>query len=613
MNPRFLFAALCGLAGALLCVTAAWPKPAGPAKPSVLLITIDTWRWDYIGAAGTGKVLTPTLDRLAAEGAYFRKALTSCPLTTPAHATILTGLLPYHHGIRDNFHYRLKGNVETLASAFAMRGYKTLAVVSGAPLRRMYGLDRGFQQYDDAGLGKEGDYSFTPSRRPGGEATDKAISMLEKAKGVAPVFLWVHYYDLHFPYAAPLPFSARYPNDQYAAAAAYVDSEIGRLLKGLPKTEGRDWIVAVTGDHGEGLGDHGEKTHGILLYESTVEVPLIIWMGHPLKLAADVHPGLVDIAPTLCSLAGVSLSASLDGADLTKAIPADRWLSSESVYPAMAYGLNPIFLLRQGPLAWIHYSLDEVYNVQEDPSQALDLSRSDGAAFAAKAATQSALFFGKDPVAGFLGTTLSLPSSDINALRGLGYVGGAVPAKAEIQSADLRLFVSDIHRFDAALACFEKGQYERAEALIREFLGKYPRSSRGCMELGLTLAAQKKYQEAASAFTKALSIDPLDAVSSLNLGNITMMRGDKIGALKLYEQSLKAEEQQPEAHLNAALIMKDMPGKASEACKHLRRFLELAPDDPEVPAIRALLSELTVTSRKPSPRPSCSDTKKKIE
>jgi Tfp pilus assembly protein PilF len=567
------------------------PATAG-APPSLLLVTIDTWRWDYIGVSGSGKVATPALDRLAAQGVYYQKTLTACPLTTPAHATILTGLVPHRHGVRDNFHYRLKQGVETVASACLKKGYKTLAVVSGAPLRRMYGLDKGFQQYDDSGLGKEGDFSFTPSRRPAGEATSRAISMLGKVKGQAPILLWVHYYDLHAPCKAPAPFSSRYPNDAYAAAAAYVDTEIGRLLAGLPKTGGRDWIVAVTGDHGEGLGDHGEKSHGILLYESTVEVPLIIWTGHPLKLAAYVHPGLVDVAPTLCSLAGVSFSASLDGADLSKSIPEDRWLSSESAYAEMAYGVNPIFLLRQGNTVWIHSAVDEVYDVNKDPAQTTDLAHSSGAAFSAQAVGHTAWFFGKTPAADFLGTTLSLSSGEADAIRGLGYVGGRVPAEAEVQPADLRLFVRDMNKFDTALAYFEEGAYERAEAAIREFLAKYPRSSRGYMELGLALVARKKYQEAASAFTKAIGIDPLDSVSALNLGNIHMMEGDRAGALKLYEQSLKAEEQQPEAHLNAALILKDTPGKASEACVHLRRFLELAPADREAPAIRKLMMEL---------------------
>lgn len=599
MNRAFWLLSLALVsAGSPRLASGAQPLTSAPVHiPSVLLVTIDTWRWDYVGAAKTGKVATPNLDRLAREGAYFPKALTPCPLTTPAHATILTGLIPHRHGIRDNLHFRLEEGIETLASAFGKRGYSTMAVVSGSPLRKIYGLDRGFQRYDDSGLGKEGDFSFTPSRRRADETTRRALAFAKP--GAKPVFLWVHYYDLHAPCRAPSPFAERYPRDPYAAAVAYVDSEVGKVVAALPHDPGRKWIILVTGDHGEGLGDHGEASHGLLLYESTVEVPLILWTGGALKAPAGGHPGLVDVAPTLCAMAGVPPPPSMDGTSLLSGVPPGRWLSSESAYVTLAYGLNPIFLLRKGPDVWVRHGVEEVYNLERDPGQMNNLAGSSGAAFAREASGQTARFFGEDPVADFLGTTLALPASDAQALRGLGYIGGPVPAKGAVMRADLRVFVKDMARFNAAMSDAEAGRYAQAAWGFRNFLAKYPRSARGYLELGLCLLGQKKFDDAATAFSRALGLDPLDAVSALNLGNLRMMKGDSVGALRLYERSLKAEEQQPEAHLNAALALKDDPRRTGEAAIHLKRFLELAPDDREAPAIRALLAQLQSGAGRP--------------
>ncbi len=199
---------------------AAAPRPAAAGRhPSILLVTIDTWRWDALGVSGSGRVATPRLDALASGGVYLRKVQTTCPLTTPAHATILTGLLPRRHGVRDNAHYRLNPGVETLASVLARAGYFTAAVVSGAPLRKLYGLDRGFASYDDSGLLGEGEEAFVPSQRPADRATDRAVSALASLPAGRPAFLWVHYYDPHIPYAPPEPYRSR-----YAAAPTMVRS-----------------------------------------------------------------------------------------------------------------------------------------------------------------------------------------------------------------------------------------------------------------------------------------------------------------------------------------------------------------------------------------------------
>ena len=570
------------------------PESKSFKDSSVLLVTIDTWRWDYIGASGQGKVKTPNLDRLAEEGTYYPKAQVPCPLTTPSHATILTGLTPYHHGIRDNAHFRLSKGIPTLGSLFSKAGYKTMAVVSGAPLRRVYGLDNGFDIYDDSGLSAEKEDSFSPSRRRGDITTNKALSLLSGVDSKRPVFLWVHYYDLHSPPTRVKPFSTMYSKDTYASAAAFVDSELGKLISFISKDRGRNWVVVVVGDHGEGLGDHGERTHGVMLYESTLEVPLIIYTSKgSLKLSRKGHPALIDIAPTLCAITGVKPPEDIDGVNLLDGIPAERRLSGESLYPEIAYGVTPVFLLRHEDKVWIKQAVQEVYDLSKDPGEMHDLiGTREGKKFAEESSRKFGDFFGSEKEGGLGKADLTPRGTDLRALRSLGYISGSIPRGRGLLKVDLRDFIVDKEEFDGALRDYMAGNYSKAEQGIKRFLAKYPRSDRGWMELGNTLVARKQFGEASKAFSRALKCDPGDAVSALNLGNIKMMRGDAVGALKLYELSLSNEEQQAEAHLNAGLILARKLNRPAEAIPHLKRFLELAPKDRDVPAVRRLLVSL---------------------
>jgi arylsulfatase A-like enzyme len=306
--------------------------PPGPVAPSsepqlnLLLITIDTLRADRLGRG-----LTPTLDRLAAGGLAFTRARTTVPLTLPAHATLLTGLLPIHHGLHENGGGRLSGH-PTLATILRGRGYQTGAAIGAFVLGRQFGLNEGFQAYDDT-VPRDPDRSTTlESQRRASAVTDAALTVVgglarAGASGAAsPWFLWAHYYDPHWPYDPPAAFLARANQGAYDGEVAYADSEVARLLASLPRSGSRDTLVVIAGDHGESLGEHGEATHGMLLFDGALRVPLIFAR---LDAAGAVAPpargasgrrvenvSLADVAPTVLDRMGIPQPPDMDGRSL---------------------------------------------------------------------------------------------------------------------------------------------------------------------------------------------------------------------------------------------------------------------------------------------------------
>lgn len=351
-----------------------------PAGPNVLLVTIDTLRADHVGAYGAARSETPTLDGLAARGVLFETAIASAPLTLPSHATILTGLYPPSHGARHNGIHRVDESVETMAELFRAGGWSTGAVVGATVLNSEFGLSQGFDVYDDAletGVGAGG---IRYPERKASEVTDRAINWLATV-GDRPFLLWVHYYDPHAPYAPPEPQRARFGDRPYDGEVAYVDQELGRLLDSL-RASGTldDTVVAVTSDHGEGLGDHGETTHAYFVYETVLRVPLILaGPGIPHGVVVPGVTSLASVAGTLETLAGLSPSANRDGPELTGtwqpalggvgAQTAQGWAYAEGMASQFDHGWSPLYAIRTAAHHFIRAPREELYEVETDPDQ----------------------------------------------------------------------------------------------------------------------------------------------------------------------------------------------------------------------------------------------------
>lgn len=368
--------------------------PSGPAAApgsargyDVLLVTFDTARADAFGCYGAGDASTPVVDRLAARGVRFERAVSPAPITLPSHSSLLTGLEPLAHGVRNNATFRLADGHVTLAEEFQRAGYATAAFVGSFVLDERYGLAQGFARYDDeigreAGDAEDGAKEGHFLQRSAQQVTDAAIAWLAEPRD-APFFLWVHYYDAHAPYeppsgygpppAGPLdPFDAAVNRARYLGEISYADAQLGRLLAAIGDERLSRTLSIVTSDHGEGLGEHGEYTHTIFVYGATVAVPLVVScpsLFERAQVVSDRIAGLVDVAPTILSLAGLPPLARCDGIDLLGAKQPGRAVYGESLVPLYHHGWAPLHFLETLDDKLIRAPKPEYYDLREDRAE----------------------------------------------------------------------------------------------------------------------------------------------------------------------------------------------------------------------------------------------------
>lgn len=567
----------------LLCLTAS-PREGGR---NFLLVTIDTWRADYISASGMGKVATPFLDKLAGEGRYIKFAESTCPMTTPAHASILTGLYPNRHGIRDNRNFSLDGGAVTLAQLFKQRGYLTAAVVSGKPLQKRYGLDRGFDQYDDREMDEEGktDRLLKGSLKTGREAAVLALSISEKAKG--DLFLWLHMYDPHFPYNPPREFSRKYPRDLYAGEVSYVDAVLADFMPRLLASKEGRWTVIIAGDHGEALGDHGEQRHGILLYASTRTVPLICWDSRErIRPFGNGVKSLIDIFPSAQEIFGLPPS-KCDGVSLFNDTKDRRSLFSETFFP-LCFAANPGYSVRTDSQVFIkHGSSSEVYADGFPEGRNLSAERRE---FALRSRELLKKYSSEG---GRLTPNLRLTAEEQRALASLGYIGSFSGDTDKITTCDLRDLAADFTAYyERGDEMTNKGNLNILLAEFDRLLKKYPFSPMLHCDKSKMLIEMRRYEQAEEECKVCLMLDQANATACSNLANLKAMKGKFAEAEKYYLLSLSRDEGSAIAHLNLGLIYFEKMNKNREAAEHLKRFLELAPEHQRASEVKEVLRKI---------------------
>jgi len=389
---------------------------------NLLLVTLDTTRADRLGVYGNSAIKTPTLDHLAATGVVFSTVTAVAPLTLPAHASLMTGRYPTSHGVRANGLFRLGDEFETLAERLLAAGYRTGAVVSSFVLDEQFGLSQGFEVYDD-NLG-EGQLEDSRHYREQSAAvtTERALRWLKEVR-TERFFLWVHYFDPHHEYAPPSPFAERYADNAYDGEIAYVDDALGRLLDGLAGSRSRT-LVAVVGDHGEGLGQHSEMTHSYLSYDATLRVPLILQAGE--RLGGGVHiarpVSQVDVAPMLASLLGVPFAGGGVTQDLFAPAKEEHPVFFETLAGRLDYGWEPLFGVAVGHMKYIHSSVPELYDRERDPDELVNLAPGDPATTERLGRLVRDMF--SDDLAAVPTPSVDLGLEDLERLQGLGYMGG---------------------------------------------------------------------------------------------------------------------------------------------------------------------------------------------
>ncbi len=367
---------------AAVCVLLAGCAASPP--PNVVIITLDTTRADHLACYGYPRPTTPRIDELASEGTVFDRCLSPVPVTLPSHATIFTGTYPTFHGVRDNAGFELPEQMTTLAEVLNGRGYSTAAFIGAFPLDSRFKLDQGFRVYDDDvrppsgdSLGRAPADQLFYEERKADDVTEAALTWLDDNSG-GPFFIWLHYFDPHMPYNAPDPFNELFAESPYAAEIAFTDDNVGRFVDVLRKERLIDHtLVVVVGDHGEGLGDHGELTHGLTIYDSILRVPLIIRVPGqaPGRIPSAVQT--IDVMPTVCELVGVEIPPEVQGSSLVAQMGGgaspERDSYFESLRGRLQYGWSPIFGLGQGEWKFIAAPEPELFNVARDPGETHNL------------------------------------------------------------------------------------------------------------------------------------------------------------------------------------------------------------------------------------------------
>ena len=575
------------LAGAGAALVWFWPGRAPAplvertADQNVLLVTIDTLRADALGSYG-GPAATPNLDRLAAAGARFEFAHAHAVVTLPSHASILTGHYPFEHGIHDNSGYRLPDDSRTLASMLRAEGFATGAFVAAFPLDSQFGLDQGFDVYDDRfGVG-EGPSDFTIAERPAEAVVAVARAWTELQGG--PWFAWVHLFDPHAVYSPPPPFDARYAGSPYHGEVAYADHALGPLLGAARAGGGRPTLVVVTSDHGEALGEHGERTHGLFAYEATLRVPLILAQvgrtaeGLPTDAVVSAEPVRhVDIVPSILDALALPAPPALPGRSLLDPAPAAGGTEPLSYFEALSASLNRGWAPLRGVLAgrdkYIDLPLPELYGLEADPAESDNLV--DGRAGRAR---ELRTVMRDLPASNPLDRRIAETAEVAERLRSLGYLRGTAPAKEGHSAADdpKRLVHLDdaVHR---GVDLFQRGRTREAIEIYRGVIAERPELELAHRHLAFLHWSLGQADEAIATLTRARDAGIASPAAAGQLGIYLAESGRADQAVPLLE-ALVAGERPAIDPLNALGIAYARRGDADRALQTFTRVLELDRD-----------------------------------
>ncbi len=567
---------------AVSLLTACAPAPAagtgGPAAtaPNILLVTLDTFRADRLGQG-----FTPTLDRLASQGLHFTNARSVAPLTLPAHVSIMTGQRPPRHGVRLNGAVR-EGGATTLAAQLRAAGYHTGAVVGAFVLDRRFGLGDGFDEYDDD-IARDPDAMDTlHAERPAGLVVDRAIAMLAQATGTAPWLQWVHLYDAHAPYAPPSAALTRAGGDAYNGEIAYVDEQLARLLDAVGRRpDAARTAIVVVGDHGESLGAHDEATHGMLVFEPALRVPLVVRAP---GVAAEVRHdavSIIDIAPSVLALAGQPAAAA-DGRNLlmTPAAAVDSYAESE--YPTVA-AWTPVAALVRGPWKLVMADRARLFDLRTDPGESQDVA----AAHAATARELTAQLQGMRRVAatpGASGAAAPVSAETAQRLRSLGYVAASAP-RAGTADVDPASAIRDWSAFEGALTDSRTGRLARALPVLAHLTATYPDSPIFASTYARALAASRRAPEALTRLRTAVARWPGDWSLYHELAVVARDTGARDEALRAEDAALALSPRAPSA-LNGKGLLLAEAGNHAEAA---RVFAQAVEHDPTNAGYRANL------------------------
>ncbi len=552
-------------------------------KTNVILITLDTVRADHLACYGYKKIKTPNIDYLANKGILFKKAIASAPITLPSHTSILTGLYPFNIGVRNNGMYRLTDNANTLATVLKKNGYQTAAFVSATVLKSIFNLNQGFDLYDEK-MSKQKKITGELVERDAKAVSDAALNWLKNNNKI-PYFLWIHYFDAHYPYEPPDKFFKEYKGNPYDGEIAYIDSELEKLINYFKKMSklGQDFIIVIVADHGEGLWEHGEPDHSIFLYQETIHVPLIISFFPELNKNIKINSLVrtIDIMPTILDYLSLPIPENIDGKSLLplieKKIPSlNEEAYSETLVPKEEFGWSPLYSLQNDQWKFILAPEAEFYNLNHDPREKINLINISNRKQQQILKTKLLSLIPKEET---IQPRIppNLTQEDLEKLSALGYLG--IPNKKEETLIDPKSQKEIIKLMFQGANLFIQGKYNETIELIHKVLQKNPFNRQALMWIVQSYLALGNFNEALKYAKINLNLGDPAGILHFNLGNIYYNSGNEKEAEEYYKKAAAINPYFANPLLNLALINLKR-GKIESAKEYIFKVFKLTKNNP---------------------------------
>lgn len=568
---------------------------AQSTRPNVVIVTIDTLRADHVGCYGYRAGQTPNIDSLAHSSTLFTHAYTPVPITLPAHSALFTGSFPMATGMHDFSGNKLPSSAVTLATVLRQHNYSTAAFLGAAVLDSRFGLDQGFDTYfDHFDFSRLDETSLDMVKRSGDQVMDNVLDWL-RTNPRQPFFLWVHLYDAHYPYTPPEPYASRFATRPYDGEIAFADAQVGRLmvrLKDLGVYDGA--VLVLAADHGEGLGDHGEKTHGFFVYNSTLHVPLLIKVPGAASKTIDQETSLVDVMPTVLQALQLPVPVGVQGRSLLSEIlgkPSSGAsnLYAESYLPLLHFHWSPLRALQSGGMKYIDAPRPELYDTRADPQETRNLLAGKQSVAHEMHEELQAMVRRYTPAGGD-GTRESVPTDPALAdrLRSLGYVaisGGSYSDSSGKALADPKDRIQVYDLFSEAMADGQHGRYSESLAKLHEAEKTEPSLLPICYLQALDYYRLKDFSHAEERLKASLALDPKFALATYYLGLTEIMHGDFEAARAALARTLELDPTNFAAAYNLGAV-EVKQGRVPDALRDFERATQINPQ--YAPAFEAM-------------------------
>jgi arylsulfatase A-like enzyme/Tfp pilus assembly protein PilF len=560
------------------------------ARPNVIVITVDTLRADHLGCYGGSRVDTPNIDALARSSARFAKAYTPVPITLPAHSVLFTGSFPMATGIHDFGGNKLPRSAVTLAKVLRDNGYATAAFIGAAVLDSRFGLNQGFDTYfDHFDFNRLDEANLDLTRHSGDEVAAETLAWLEKNPR-QPFLVWMHLYDPHAPYAPPEPYATRYAGRPYDGAIAFADAQVGRLIASLKNRRLYDGsVIVLAGDHGEGLGEHGEKNHGFFIYDSTLHVPLLIKAPGVIPRVVMDPVSLVDVMPTVLQALGIATPPSVQGRSLygmalgRSPSAGSSNLYAETYLPLLHFGWSQLRGIQYGNLKYIDAPRPELYDTRTDPHELKNLFGLGQAVGNDLHDRLLGVVRRYTPAAATSAQTGEKELTDpalLDRLRSLGYVAISTGSFVEASGkplADPKDRIQVYELFSEAMTDGQHGRYEESLRKLHEAEKTEPDSLPVRYLEALDYYRQKDMTRAIERFRSALRLDPKFALAAYYLGLAQIENGDLPGGEESLRHALELDPTNFSAAYNLGAL-EAKRGQVEGALGHFERAVEINPD-----------------------------------